>query len=295
MAGKITVYLFYLYSVRLKPKAMKTFFSILSVPIRQESEEKIAIGLLLSDGIISRFHYSFNKLKVVKDLVNDSRYKFIRKYLKSIEKINFRIDENNGRIEFPENVEMQHAVLNEPYIDYLSVYNNNIITFCKPVRIDIPVNEENFIRLFEKYVDVEQATIEKSLKHVARVKEEFLPRVTAYFTEEKELTEKEYPSIIIPLKVDLFGKNNIPVYAQFVDLERNFNHIKSEYYDLLELKKIIQDGVGFLVSGEPDKENFNRQHDIWTSLRKSSEFEFVDVSEVEKIKIYAEKHGVKPW
>jgi len=275
---------------------MKTFFSILSIPIRQESGEKIAVGLLLSDGINSRFEYSCSKLKVVKDLVNESRYKFIRKYLRSIEKVNFRIDENKGRIDFVKNPEMQYSYINEPYIDYISVYNNNILVFCKPIRIDISVNEENFIRLFEKYVDVEKPTEEKYLKQVSRVKEDFLPTVINYFSEEKELTEKEYPSIIIPLTVDLFGRNNIPVYAQFVDLERRrLDHIKSEYYDLVQLKRALQEGVGFLVSAEPDKEIFIRQHDIWSNIRKLKDFEFVDISEVEKIKTYAKEHGVKPW
>jgi hypothetical protein len=274
---------------------MKTFFSILSVPIRQESEEKLAIGLLLSNGIISKFHYSINKLKIVKNLVNESRYKFIKRYVKAIGKLNFKIDESNNLIFSPDTEDMQHPVVNEQYIDYLSLYNNNVITFCKPVRIDIAINEENFIRLFEKYIDFEQPVQERSLKQVSLVKEEFLPKVIQYFTEAKELTEKEYPSIIIPLTVDLFGMDHTPVYAQFVDLERSLNHIKCECYDLKQLKEALKDGVGFLISAEPDKETFNRQHNIWTSFRMSKDFEFVDVSEVEKIKIYAEEHGVKPW
>jgi hypothetical protein len=163
------------------------------------------------------------------------------------------------------------------------------------VKIDLDVNDVNFERLFEKFIDSEKPIPSETIKKVTKAKKEFLPSVAQYFNEEKELTEKEYPAIIIPLRVDLFGINKIPVYAQFVDLERGIDHIKSEYYDLLQLKIVIQEGHGFLVTGEPDKESFSWQHDIWNSLRKSTEFEFVDISEVEKIKIYAEIHGVKPW
>jgi len=176
---------------------MKTFFSILSVPIRQESDEKIAVGLLLSDGIISKFVYSHNKLKVVKELVTEARYKFIRKYLTSIEKTNFRIDEVSGVINFTENAEIQQSAFNEQYISYLSDYNNNIVTFRKPVKIDLSVNDENFVRLFEKYVDVEKPTLERTFKRVQQVKEEFLPRVTNYFKEENEISICNPPSSTI--------------------------------------------------------------------------------------------------
>jgi hypothetical protein len=142
----------YLPEKRINPKVMKTFFSILSVPIRQESDEKIAVALLLSDGVISKFDYSLNKLKVVKELVKESRYKFIKNYLKSIEKINFRIEKNEGELNFPENMAIQQSAVNEQYIGYLSDYDNNVITFRKPVKIDLDVNDVNFERLFEKYV-----------------------------------------------------------------------------------------------------------------------------------------------
>ena len=105
---------------------MKTFFSILSVPTKPESDEKIAVGLLFSNGVISKFDYSFNKLKVVKELVNESQYFFIENYFKAIEKHTFRNDENEGK----------QTVVNEQYIGYLSDYDNNVITFHKPVKID---------------------------------------------------------------------------------------------------------------------------------------------------------------
>jgi hypothetical protein len=47
---------------------------------------------------------------------------------------------------------IQQSAVNEQYIGYLSDYDNNVITFRKPVKIDLDVNDVNFERLFEKYV-----------------------------------------------------------------------------------------------------------------------------------------------
>lgn len=275
---------------------MKTFYCILSVPIRPESDEKIALGLLLSDGQNSIFHYSTNKLRIIGDLVNDEQHKFIKRYLKSIEAVSHKVDGNIDKIQFSESSNELNVVLNEPYFEYLSTYNKNVLFFSKPIRIDLPVNEEIYKRLFEKYIDTEKIRQEKQLKSVSKIREEFLPKVVEYFSEEKEITENDYPSIIIPVTVDLFGKNEDPVYAQFIDLERrNLNYIKNDYYDLKQLKDAIEKGKGFLITSEPNKENFNRQHDIWVHIRKAREFEIVDASEVEKIRQYAQEHDVKPF
>jgi ribosomal protein S17 len=46
-------------------------------------------------------------------------------------------------------------VVNEPYIAYLSVYNQNVISFSNPVSIDVKVEEQVFIALFSKFIDDE--------------------------------------------------------------------------------------------------------------------------------------------
>ena len=108
-------------------------------------------------------------MRILKELVTESHYKFIKKYLKSIEKINIGIDEVNGMISFPENAEIQQSAFNEQYIGYLSDYNNNIITFRKPVKIEVPVDDISFLRLFEKYVDTEKPFVETFVKWLTRI------------------------------------------------------------------------------------------------------------------------------
>ena len=59
---------------------MKSFYSILSAAIRPETNEKVSLGLLFSDGNNSFFDLSKNKLAAVHLLVNDVQFKFIKEY-----------------------------------------------------------------------------------------------------------------------------------------------------------------------------------------------------------------------
>ncbi|MEI6454802.1 MAG: hypothetical protein WCO93_00815 [bacterium] len=274
---------------------MKTFFSILSAPIRPESGEQIALGLIMSDGEKSLFDYSLNKLGVIKSLVGEAQHHFIKKYLRSIENVINRVDVNDLEI-IPWLQDQKNVVINEPYIEYLSVYNRNVLSFSKPVRIDMAVIQENFNQLFEKFVDLVKTPVIGNLqqRNVSRVKETFIPLVSKYYTEKREVTPTEFPSIVIPVTIDLYGKNENIVFAQFIDMERSFNHIKTNYYDLKELIKVIPDAKSFLVSAEPEIEKFSKQHEIWDHIRSSRDFDYVDVSEVDVIREYAERHGVKP-
>lgn len=274
---------------------MKTFFSILSVPIRPESGEQIALGLIMSNGETSLFDFSFNKLGVIKSLAGEAQHHFIRKYLRSVENIINRIDLNDSEL-IPWLQDQKNVVVNEPYIEYLSVYNHNVLSFSKPMRVDLTVNDQNFHQLFEKFVDLVKTPDIKNIhqRNVSRVKESFIPLVTDYFAENRTVTPEEFPRIVIPVTIDLYGKNENIVFAQFIDMERSFNHIKTDYYDLKELKSVIPDSHSFLVSAEPESSKFSKQHEIWDHIRSGHDFDYVDVSEIDRIREYAANHGVKP-
>ena len=132
-------------------------------------------------------------------------------------------------------------------------------------------------------------------RNVSRIKDSFIPGVKQYFADEREISSAEFPSIVFPITIDLFGKNENIVFAQFVDMERHFNHIKNDYFDLKELKEVIREAKSFLVSAEPDTEKFPKQHEIWTHIRTNREFDYVDISEIDRIREYADLHGVKPF
>jgi hypothetical protein len=132
-------------------------------------------------------------------------------------------------------------------------------------------------------------------KGINKVRDTFIPTVSDYFLTEKQVTPKQIKRLSMPVNVDLFGKNEIPVIAQFIDMERHYNHIKTDYYDLKQLQEAIGENKSFLVSAEPDKIKFPICHDVWSTLRKSKSLEYVDSSEVERIREYAVAHAVKPF
>jgi hypothetical protein len=133
---------------------MNTFYSILSAVINPVSGEKISVGLLLSDGNRSLFDFSENRLSLLNSLVDKETKKFIRQYLKSIDTVLNKIDINQDQLTILDEAG-KNLVVNEPYIAYLSVYNQNVISFSNPVSIDVKVEEQVFIALFSKFIDDE--------------------------------------------------------------------------------------------------------------------------------------------
>lgn len=276
---------------------MKTFYSILYAVIRPETDEKIAVGLILSDGNNSLFEHSKHKLSAIRSLLGGSEYKFIQNYISSVKRTITDSLKNLNQHSIFEFIDAKHPVINESYFQYLSVYSTNLVWFSKPLQIDVTINQEVFEKLFTKLVDhdLSRAVITSELHGVKGVKQSFIPAVSEYFSSEKEITNEDFSGLIMPVTIDLIGKNEHLVFAQFVDLERQITYIKNDYYDLKQLKEIQSDSNGFLVSSEPQKEKFVKQHQIWEQIRKSIDLIYLDVSEVEKIKVYAEEHGVQPF
>ncbi len=276
---------------------MKTFYSILYSVIRPETDEKISIGLIISDGNASLFNYSKQKLWAVRRFLGTDEFRFIKNYITSLNRMINESLKNKDQQNIYEIIGDKHAVINESYFNYLSTYNQNLIWFSKPIQIDIPVNNQVFDMLFQKLIDQEyfHQLIKSELQSVVEVKRSFIPNVSEYFSSEKEITNDDFNGIVIPVTIDLIGKNERLVFAQFIELERNINYIKNDYYDLKQLKEVQPDSSGFLISSEPKKEKFVRQHQIWEQIRKSNHFSYLDTSEVQKIKEYAATHGVLPY
>lgn len=275
----------------------KTFYSILYAVIRPETDEKIAIGLILSDGSNSLFDSSKNKLGAVKSLLGTDALRYIQNYISSVKKTVLDSMKNLHQHSIFEFIDSKHPVINENYFNYLSVYSSNLVWFSKPLQIDVPVEKETFRKLFEKFVDEEYGKdfVKHELVGLRRVKNDFIPKVTGYFSHDTEVTNTEFSGLITPVSIDLIGKNEIMVFAQFLDMEKPVRDIKYSFYDIKELKEVEQNSKGFLVSTEPDKTDFSKQHLIWNNIRNYKQFEYIDISEVEKIKEYAEEHHVVPF
>ncbi len=271
-----------------------TFYSILTAIIRPEIQERIAVGLLLMGKEGVYFNYSTNKLAAVRTILHDTDYRLFKDYLQMVESKATEMALENGQISF----DKKDNVFNEEYINYLSRYNNNMLGFTPVKSIDMPATGEVFDKLFARYIDdVDQP---KPVEHkrtfeVFRRKNE--TRLKPHYTIEQEIYTKELPALIAPVKVDLIGINEIPVYAQAVDMNRRLYHIENDLGQLLFLRNAFQEGYKnvkeFVVTSEPPKSQL-KQHAVWKQLRASKQFTYVDEREAEQLIIYAEEHGVRP-
>lgn len=273
---------------------MNTFYSIVYALITPQTGEKIALGLLLSDEEKSVFRYSKAKLAVVHALVKDEQSKFIADYLHSLDR-----QCNTPGAGIPAlGLEFAGAksLVSESYIDYLSVYNQNIITYSKPVVIDMEVSTHSMDILFHKLInEKESAVLISPHEHkLALIKFEFILKVGNYYSIDREITNEAYSNLIMPVRIDLFGKNEWPVFAKFFDFERKVPAIKNDYFDLNQLVEVLENPKGFIISSEPEIAKYPIQHKAWESIRNSNKTEYLDSSEVDKIQDYAVEHGVIP-
>jgi hypothetical protein len=272
---------------------MQSHFSILSVSIRPDIQEQVTIGLLLVGNDSVHFRFSKNKLSIVRELLSQQANKYLKDSLRQISVLVLKENEKfKGLYSGQETINKSFSI---GYLEYLSKYSNNLVTFSSPKVIELESNTKLYESLFKKYVD-EYAFIERVLeqRNFDNYRNNFFTKVQPYFNVEKEISSHEVPGLILPVKVDLIGKNEKEVYAQAVDLERQNYHIQNDLAVLFMLHKALEQAKGFHISAEPDKKLFPSQHETWKSLKDFKDSEYVDISEVQKIEVYALKHGVVP-
>jgi hypothetical protein len=136
---------------------MKTFYSILTVPIRPSGQEQLNIGLLLVNGSELLFKFSPKKLEFIKQLLPKTTFNLLKSYVFGLaEKLNH--DDETMRLKFS----------NGEFVNYLSNYNSNLLTFSKPTPIELGVTDQDFRTLFEKFIfpydaDVQQESVDDRL------------------------------------------------------------------------------------------------------------------------------------
>ncbi|MEJ7830221.1 MAG: hypothetical protein WKF91_18575 [Segetibacter sp.] len=281
---------------------MATQYSILSVLIRPEIQEKISIGLLLFDLDQVYFSYSAKKLNVSKDLLSPSSFKMLKDILKNIES---KIEtDNSGASEKKAFKIFTKTVFDNTfsasYISYLSKYSNNIISFSNPKEIYLGINGENFKALYRKYIDniLEHKEVIHKIKPIEVIKTKFGEKIKEHYDINKEVTHDQVQNLISPVRIDFTGRNEIDVYAQTVDMEAGVGTVSNDINAFLQLKTTyIKNNVpvqDFVIAKEPSKELFPKQHDIWQQLRHSNLLNYLDLSESEEIVKYAEEHDVIP-
>lgn len=275
---------------------MKSYFSIIYATIRADIQEKIAIGLILVGENSIYYKASDRKLHLIKEFISDEAYLFIKHTSSSINK---KISSIKSEVSLFNVENIENLPFEQKYIDYLSVYSNNVVSYSKPNVIELPCSEELFNSIYCKYIDSipiqthEQTDFQKVLN-------DFYPKVSKFYNSKIEVDSSILSGIIYPIKIDLLGVNEIPVFAQAIsfDKPKTYN-IEKHISDVFMLKNSFniqnKKSKSFIISAEPDKNRFAKQHQLWINMRESNIAEVIDIAEVEKIEVYAKEHGVKPY
>jgi len=283
----------------IKYNSMATHYSILYASIRKVTQEKVSLGLLLFDEKKVYGLFSPKKLAGVKAFLSKEEFQLLHH---SFDAIMNDIGTQNEpiNIQNAELFKITHSAFSIDYINYLSRYKNNLITYSEPKQIELEASPENTLHLFEKLVgapDERSLALTKRLSPIDQLTSRFDGKLQEHFNVHYILTTERVPNLVVPVKVDLIGRNGQDVFVRTIDTsggpEKLANEISTFYVltDTYRKNKVpFQD---FLVAEEPDKKQ-KKQHNIWQQVRASRDFHYLDLSEAEKIMEYAIRYDVKP-
>ncbi|MGB3948237.1 MAG: hypothetical protein WBM13_09635, partial [Bacteroidia bacterium] len=231
-----------------------------------------------------------------KELLNNDIYKYLKNILRQISLE--VIEQNKKTTTLFENTDVAiiNPAFNSSYINYLTKYSNSILNFSELKKIDKLADSDLIKTLYKKYVD-ENIMESSMIKHnkFEDLKTSLYPKIQNQYNIETEFSANEIPNLAIPLKIDIIGKNERVVFAQSVDLERGLYHIQNDMGVIAMLNQVFDsNAVGYIISSEPNKNLYPKQYSTWLNIRNSNIANYIDVSEVDKLKEYADIHNVKP-
>lgn len=277
---------------------MKTIYSILYITLNTTLNERVGIGVLLSDSENNIFKYSLEKLLAVKGLIESERYNLIKSYLKSLEdNIN-----NVNDINLFGNKPVKSEWLTENYISYLSRYSNNLIQFSEPKYIDIEFSLDNFKKIFEKYIYAYESSLEiiQNESIYTKVKNTLYPKIDNRVNVDMVLDSSHFENLFAPIEVSFIGVNGIPVAGQTIDFSKKHYNLENDVTRFVSLTKAIEiedkgkKGQYYVLGREPEIKN-DKNHLLWKQIRDSIFLQFVDIDEVGIIENYIKKNDVRPY
>ena len=281
---------------------MQTYYTVLYIPVNTSLEERLSIGLIMSDGENHYFKYSQSKLQIIKALVSTKMHSLLKVYFKNLDnETNQRINLNNEIFNKSFNDE-KGKWINLSYLTYLSKYSNNLIQYSEPKPIGIVLNDENFNKLFEKfiYINEEVMLVINNVTVYDKVKLNLYPKIESRVNIDTTLTVNEIPNLFVPLEVNFIGMNNVPVAGQTFDFEKRHYNLENDITRFISLAKALElegkkDGKYFILGKEPQVSHNDKNHMIWKQIYETKFLDFVDIDEVDEIENYVLQHNVKPF
>ncbi len=277
---------------------MKTIYSILYLTLNAALNERLSIGLLMSNGERHTFKHSSEKLLAIKGLAGLEKYNFTKSYLKSLEN---DININDETIGLFESNGLKKDWITERYINYLAKYANNIIQFSEPKTIDIDFSTANFKKLFAKYVHIyeQEVLLTTELNIYQKVKTKLYPKINSRVNLDMSLNAAHFENLFAPIEVSFIGINGILVVGQTINFDKQHYNLENDVARFVSLTKAIDvdvkdKGQYFVLGREPENKEV-KNHLMWEHIRDSDFLEFVDIDEIGMIENYIEKNDVRPY
>lgn len=276
---------------------MKSYYSIVSIATKPQFEEKFGVGLLCVTPEQTYFHFSRTKLDVLGKLLSKSAKKLVLETLQSIQE---KITKEDKSGEIPLAME-DRGFYNNSYLNYLNRYNNSLIQFSSPKSLDLIIDQSVFETLFTKIIYSEEAfnkvLIPTTKTSIDKFRHNFKKEVTQYANTDYEVSNDLISGLVLPITIDLFGKNSAFVTGQTIDFSKGktalHNSINEYMYLALSTEMKDQKAKCFLLGEEPDKK-LTHNHQIWDNARKTEQVDFVPLKESDRIIDYLKEHGVSP-
>jgi hypothetical protein len=278
---------------------MKTFFSIIYIPLRPDFQEKISIGLVMSNSEKTIFRISNSKLQILKGLLSNQKYNSLKNYFNNI--IN-ELEPNSKGLKLNIDSDNSHKWINESYFSYLNRYSNNLVVYSEPRNINADVTSDNFRKMFEKLVFniVDEVAYKKVDNILTKVRTKLYSKIEQRVNLNVTVKSSDFKELITPVDVNFIGKNGAVVAGQTLDFEKRLYNLEHDLTSFISFTKAVDysthdKGKYFLVGQEPSKKEYPKNHKTWKHVKESHLVEYIDLRETEKVKEYIISNDVTPF
>ncbi|MBS3777177.1 MAG: hypothetical protein KGY70_18420 [Bacteroidales bacterium] len=279
---------------------MKAFYSILYATLNPAIREQIGVGLILTGENNVIFDYSRTKLSHINAFLPKSASRLLKDNLKNIQHTIDRTIDKNQQNEMDISINgLKERVFTQQYIDYLSRYNKNLLSFSSPVQIDLEPSDENFRTLFDKYIfkeSSEKRVVKESINTVIQTR--LYPKIKGKVNLDADLNIQDLDTLAMPVHVNFIGKNGQPVVGKAIDFQSRNYDLLANFYDLISLIKAFDEkntkGKYFVIGDEPDKKS-DVHHNLWKHISELKYMDLIPSSEMDQIAEFIEKENVQPF
>lgn len=286
------------------PLTMRTFYTLIQAGVNPMAGDKITVGLFMRGADKPRFAWSRSRVRVVRDLMGPDAYRLLMLNLKALHR---QCDEeaqlSMGLFSQLPQEDLSKNLLSEPYMEYLSRYSRNLLSFGPLTTIEVEATEEHFQKLYALLVDDRPGMVKELPVHdMEKVRKELQIRTKTWVSWDVLITKQELPHLVMPsVKIQFAGdrgKDTERIIGEVVDFEKPEYNLEKQLYELHDVAGALQHakrfGMGYIIGDEPNKKDSPQQHSTWTAFRSSGLFQVVPIDESERVDEALRAAGVQP-